>query len=432
MRAMIRFPRLSLTLAPYVLWVSCSPSLRAEQPFLERYALAPDRAAVLKDLIPGTDDYFFYSALFHQTQGDPQKATALLKAWEEASSGPNGRRDILKNRAALLSYDKDPAGTLAWLREKLALSFDHQRETEEARAELVSTLDPAFISFAAFEKQALADTEDLSKITDAGLYRLTQPVEKWKLTEIRALLTRLTRPDFPKLVDIIDRELKEKDAAFGKFPIHTLLTSDQLADLQKRRPALLNNEAFTSAVLTRLRPLEFEDPERDPAVRGAWLERLWAYAATLPPKHNPLRANLLYHLLAHDERLGKLDPKRLLATSAPNTRRTTPTSGSSPPHSTSIPPPSPAPRPSAMTKPSSADSSFASSRRKRKTPSPRSSAPDSSTTSSPKPNSPPAHRSRSAGCRSCPPSPSSPSATAPTSNSPPPPAPCGSRMMSSR
>jgi len=297
---------------PLLLVLSVLP-LRAQQPFLERYALAPDRAAVLKDLVPGTDDYYFYNSLFHQTQGDPQKAAALLKEWEEASSDSNGRRDMLKNRAALLAYDKNPAGTLKWLQEKLALDFNHQRRTEEARADLPSTLDPALISFAAFEQKALEGNESLENVTDAGLYRLTQPVEKWKLTEIRALLARLKRPDFPGLVGIIDRELKEKDAAFGKFPIHTLLTSDQLAELQRRRPALLNDETFTAAVMTRLRPLEFEDPERDPAVRGAWLKRLWAYAVTLPPKNNPLRANLLYHLLAHDERQGKLDAARLLA-----------------------------------------------------------------------------------------------------------------------
>ena len=310
---MIPRPSLSLTFAAYAVWGLYAPSLSAAQPFLERYALASDRAAILRELIPGTDDYFFYSALFHQTQGDPQKAAALLKEWEEASSGPNGRRDILKNRAALLSYDKDPAGTLAWLKEKLSLEFNHQRETEEARAEIPSVLDPELISFAAFEQKALEGTEDLKNITEAGLYRLTQPVGKWKLTEIRALLSRLKRPDFPKLVDIIDRELREKNAAFGKFPIHTLLTSDQLAELQKRRPALLNNQTFTAAVMTRLRPLEFEDPDRDPAVRGAWLERLWAYAATLNPNANALKANLLYHLLAHDERQGKLDPQRLIA-----------------------------------------------------------------------------------------------------------------------
>jgi hypothetical protein len=298
---------------PLVLLVLSVLPLQAAQPFLERYALAADRAAVLKDLIPGTDDYYFYHALYHQTQGDQARAAALLKQWEEASSGPNGRRDILKNRAALLAYSTDPERTLKWLQEKLALEFNHQRETEEARAELPSVLDPALISFAAFEQKAIAGTEALENVTDAGLYRLTQPPDKWKLTEIRALLSRLKRPDFPGIVGVIHRELNEKDSAFGKFPIHTLLTSDQLAELQKLRPALLNNEAFTAAVMTRMRPTEFEDPERDPAVRGAWLERLWAYASTLNPNANALKANLLYHLLAHDERQGKLDPQRLIA-----------------------------------------------------------------------------------------------------------------------
>src|SRR6185503_8483380 len=51
----------------------------------------------------------------------------------------------------------------------------------------------------------------------------------------------------------------------------------------------------------------------DPAVRAAWLGRLWAYASTLNANANPLKAHLLYHLLALDERQGRLDEKRLLA-----------------------------------------------------------------------------------------------------------------------
>ena len=71
----------SLLLALSVLTV---PPAGAQAPFLERYALAADRAAVLKELVPGTDDYYFFHALYHQTQGDRDNAAALLKEWEEA------------------------------------------------------------------------------------------------------------------------------------------------------------------------------------------------------------------------------------------------------------------------------------------------------------------------------------------------------------
>ena len=288
-------------------------SFCARDSFLETYALAADRATALKGLTSGTDDYYYYHALHFQTQGEQGKAAAILKEWEERASGPNGRRDMLRNRAALLAYSNDPATTLAWLKAKLELGFEHQRQTAEARAELSSVLDPAAIAFSVFEKKAIENTESLENVTDTGLYRLPVPVEKWKLSEVRALLKRLTRPDFPGLVGVIHRELNEKGAKFGDFPIHTLLTSDQLAQLQKLRPALVNNETFTAAVLPRLRPTEFEDADRDPAVRRAWLDRLWAYAGTLNPNANPLKANLLYHLLAHDEKQGRLDAQRLLA-----------------------------------------------------------------------------------------------------------------------
>ena len=40
-----------------------------ETSFLEKFSLAADREAVLKELIPGTDDYFYYHALHFQNQG---------------------------------------------------------------------------------------------------------------------------------------------------------------------------------------------------------------------------------------------------------------------------------------------------------------------------------------------------------------------------
>jgi hypothetical protein len=96
-----------------LLLVFSAPPLQAHSSLLERYALASDRAAVLKDLVRGTDDYYFYHALHAQTQGRHPEAAAFLKEWEERSSGPNGRRDVLKARAAILAYSTDPGGSVA-------------------------------------------------------------------------------------------------------------------------------------------------------------------------------------------------------------------------------------------------------------------------------------------------------------------------------
>ncbi|HWB01902.1 MAG TPA: tetratricopeptide repeat protein [Verrucomicrobiales bacterium] len=284
-----------------------------EGDFLERFALAADRTAILRELVPGTDDYYYYHALHYQVQGQMKELTATLTEWEAKILGKNARREIIKNRKLMLDYSTDPAGTLTALKEKLQLRFDHQRDTEEARAELPSTLDETLITDEAFRKLALEGTEALEKISDAGLYSPGAVPRQWKLTELRALLSRLKRPDYPNLVGAIDSELKEKGGKFGTFPIHTMLTAEQLAALQKLHPELINDTAFTSAVLDRMRPLDTEDPDRDIMVRAAWLERLWAYASTLNPNANPLKANLLYHLLALDEKLGRLDEQRLLA-----------------------------------------------------------------------------------------------------------------------
>ena len=47
--------------------------------FDERFVLAEDRAEVLKQLIPGTEDYYYYHSLQHQNEGEFGKVEELLK-----------------------------------------------------------------------------------------------------------------------------------------------------------------------------------------------------------------------------------------------------------------------------------------------------------------------------------------------------------------
>ena len=48
--------------------------------FVEKFALAEDRATVLKELIAGTEDYYFFHALHYQNMGKKTELAALLKA----------------------------------------------------------------------------------------------------------------------------------------------------------------------------------------------------------------------------------------------------------------------------------------------------------------------------------------------------------------
>ena len=78
--------------------------------FIETFALAPDREATLGQLVPGTEDYYFFHALHYQASGQKQKFSETLTQW--ATRFPNSeQRQLLENREALLAYGTDPQKT---------------------------------------------------------------------------------------------------------------------------------------------------------------------------------------------------------------------------------------------------------------------------------------------------------------------------------
>src|SRR5882757_6946038 len=110
--------RLALGLAVSLVLASFAARAENEIGFIEKFALAPDREAVLDQLVPGTEDYYFFRALQYQNTRQAGKLTTLLEQW--AKRFPDSpRRAIIENRAALLSYDADPQATLKFLRDRL-------------------------------------------------------------------------------------------------------------------------------------------------------------------------------------------------------------------------------------------------------------------------------------------------------------------------
>src|SRR4051794_32396811 len=98
--------------------------------FIEKFALAKDRAAVLAQLVPGTKDYYFFYALHFQNTKDAVKLKGIMEQWAKRFP-QSGQRQIIENRAALLAYDADPQATLKFLRERLNLEFNHTQEVRD-------------------------------------------------------------------------------------------------------------------------------------------------------------------------------------------------------------------------------------------------------------------------------------------------------------
>jgi hypothetical protein len=125
----------------FLLALACKVSAQ-EIGYIENFSLATNREAALKELVPGTDDYFYYHALNAQNSGQREKFLETMDQWTRARNGGIGEtaRELL-NRQALLDYEKDPQKTMKYLREQLDLHFDHARKTGEHRSDAPTSFD---------------------------------------------------------------------------------------------------------------------------------------------------------------------------------------------------------------------------------------------------------------------------------------------------
>ena len=77
----------SISAVALVLCVSFAGPVRVraanEIGFVEKYALAADREEVLRQLIPGTEDFYFYHALHWQNTGRRDSFREVLGQWAE-------------------------------------------------------------------------------------------------------------------------------------------------------------------------------------------------------------------------------------------------------------------------------------------------------------------------------------------------------------
>jgi len=293
--------------------VAAMPAPAEEIGFVETYVLAKDKDEAIKQLIPGTDDYYYYQCLRCQAAGKYDQVDALVQKWLERRKNNTCPQIIeIQHRQALLGYTTDPAKTLKYLAEKLDLRFDHERQIA-VKSSLPTKLDPALISRETLTKRAWASNSrnNLNGFEPSALEWLQ--AAEMNPRELRAYLQRLTRPDHDGLVGLVAKDLAEKDSGgFGSLPIHNMLLKDQLDALVKLRPGLLRDSNFVNAHLMRLRPGEDVNWRQQPDEELAYLERMWSFVKGLDPAFNSLKANVLYHRLAFDRSRGVYDKGRFM------------------------------------------------------------------------------------------------------------------------
>lgn len=273
--------------------------------YLETYALAEDRAKALEQLIPGTEDYYYFHALHAQTRGDFAEVERLFEPWT-ARHGETPRYREIRHRQALLRYREDPRGSLDYLIRQLGLAFNHQRDRAEDQPDLPEVIDPERVTWEKYQERAFLESVTLSNFEDSGLETLLRSEVALDEERRRDLLARLRYPDFPRLVGLIAADLRSpRSAGFGEYEIHHRLLPTQLDELRRLHPPVETNQNYVNLRLRQLRPGPDVDWTRDPVEREAYLTRLWTFARGLGPAFNSLKAHTLYQLLEHHQRAGR-------------------------------------------------------------------------------------------------------------------------------
>ncbi|HUQ04643.1 MAG TPA: hypothetical protein VM261_19215 [Kofleriaceae bacterium] len=278
---------------------------------LERLALGDDRAAALAGLVPGTEEHDYWQAVHMQHAGALAQVDAMLARWR-SRHGDTTLRGRLDRRQLLLHAGVELAAVADRLRDETGAVLHHEPEVEAAAARHPTRFEDGGLDEAKLLDLALGRGRGLDEITPAGLVALVgRPLDAHRT---RLLLERLDRTGLRGLVALVAVDLDEKSSkGFGSVAIHHRLTSAELHELARLRPALRQHEAWVEAVVTRLRPPAHVDWNLDLAARVAYLDELWAAVAALPPSFNSLKAHVLYHRLACDLRAGTFDRARLLA-----------------------------------------------------------------------------------------------------------------------
>src|SRR5579864_2433472 len=284
---------------------SISTAAAGEIGFVEDFALAKDREEALKKLIPGTEDYYYFHCLHFLNTDQFDKIEPLAKIWHERF-GQTARLTEIQTRYAILTYDSNPAKSLAYLRDRMGLQFNHQKIVASGSPNLPTALDQRLFARNTLLASSLQRWSNLDNFEDSALDWLAAEKLDWQRR--RNLLQRLQRPDIGNLSRLVaDDLLSEHAQEFGSWGIHRQMTQTQLDDLLKLRPDVLNHTGFVQTYITKLHPGDDADWRRDPVLLRAYLDRLLAFSRPLAPVHNALKAHVLFHRLVLDRSQGTFD-----------------------------------------------------------------------------------------------------------------------------
>ena len=314
--AMFPVPPSSCRLASIILFacllVGLLPVHAEPVSWMERYALSKDRETLLTELIPGSDEYYFYHCLFYQTAGKLERSEAFLADWLASRNGKESPAIIaMTDRQRLLSYENAPQRSVDYLVRRLGIQLNHAPPVTRHERRFPSELNASVLSVDQLVKDAL-QRRDVIKV--AGLRFLADRFLENKTAgfniSLRDFLGRVNGAYIDRLGELVIREIKSRSAnkqVFGDLKAHQFLTAKELEQLAKEVPKIAVDEKFVTATLRRLRPQGDLDAAQQLNVRTEYLIRVESYLRKLPLSYAGMRAAALYRLLQVNLQQGVYD-----------------------------------------------------------------------------------------------------------------------------
>ncbi len=298
-------PFFCLLLAMMLLIVGIPMLHAVEIGFDEEFSLADDRSLPLKQLIPGTEDYYYYNCLYRQLRGETGEVAGLLKQWVNRY-GHSTRYEEIRTRQVLLGYASNPERVLQFIVERLNLLFNHAKIQPVASRSFASRMPDSWLDYQSLKQAALREYNDLSGFKYPGIEALL--ADDLTGDRRRDLLNRLQYPDNEKIAQMIVDDLNHQySGGFGSLPIHSRLLPEQLAFCSKAMPQLLDQSNFIMVCLQKMQPGADSRWENDPQQKLQHLKKMYAFVNPLKPVFNSLKAHLLYNILDLQRGLGEYD-----------------------------------------------------------------------------------------------------------------------------
>lgn len=270
--------------------------------WMEHFALAGDRESKLAELIPGTDDYYFYHCLHFQSTGQLERSETILRDWlAERKGRETPSLAAMTDRQRLLTYQQSPQRTIDHLVRRLGIKLDHAPPATKNQRRFSSQFDEATLQTDRLVKEALQRKDAIKPL---GLQYLAQQFLAGKTAGIgislRDYLNRVNGPYVSNLDQLVIKELQSRrpnDQRFGDLKAHAYLTLAELESIAESVEKIASNDKFVNATLHRLRPSADQDLSQQPDIRFEYLERVELYLRSLPASYNSMKAAATFRLL---------------------------------------------------------------------------------------------------------------------------------------